>query len=250
MTLKVTRIEEGPMDFMRGASGAAGRKVMQSRPVQAIKKGVGDVVQAGRQASAVGDLAKQVQQLAQVLAQYDKLKAMAGASNAQDPSAKPEPQQSAAPAAFRTDAKPKGKMGQHGFEYTFNSFITDLANSEEQLNEGVMDFLKGAGQAAASKASEKLQSYVGGKGDWLRNAVQGGKDIMQAGREASDTANVEKAAGKLEAVKQQGQVLLKAVVAAVRQMGPTGRNALAQALKNVPPEQQHRVMKLVMSNVK
>jgi hypothetical protein len=56
----VNKLNEGPMDFMRGAGAESGRKVAQS----GIGQAVGDVVNAGRQASAIGNFQKALAQFA------------------------------------------------------------------------------------------------------------------------------------------------------------------------------------------
>lgn len=251
-------VMEGPMDFMRGMAGAAGQKVAQSAPVQAVKRtaqavqqGTRDVVQAGRTASANADFAKLVMQLAQSLAAYDKLKgAMPKQADApQDdasaaPAQQPPQQQSASPEAFRTSQKPKGRMGQHGFEYTFNSFIQDMTG--EQINEGMWDFVKGAGSAIAGKAREKINAYADKNRGWLNDVADAGRGIVQAGRDASAAGNARKAAEQLQQVEQQGKQLLAQVVAAMKKMGDNGRQVLGQAVKSLPPDQQQRVIKLVL----
>lgn len=58
-------VEEGAWDFIKGAAGHVGNQVKQA---------VGNTVRAGQQASLMGNITKSVNQLAQALATYDKLK--------------------------------------------------------------------------------------------------------------------------------------------------------------------------------
>lgn len=259
--LNEAALSEGPMDFMRGMASATGQKVMQSRPVQAVKKQVGDVVQAGRTASQVGDMSKLVIQLAQLAKTRQQLKAklqsaqVPGQEQQAAPAQQPAQQQrpaavppNATPAAFRTTEKPKGRMGQHGFEYTFNSFMQDVYGSE-QLNEGVWDFVKGAGQAAGGKIADKLQQTFASRGAWLTNAVGAGKDIVNAGRQASMQGDLKKAQAQLQQVEQQMQALLKQIVASLKQMGDAAPNAVAQIVRGLPEQEQRAMAQLINSNM-
>jgi hypothetical protein len=238
-------VMEGPMDFMRGMAGHVGNKVAQSAPVQNIKRGVGDVVQAGRTASAVGDLSKQVQQLAQLMLQIGQLQkaaqqaAPAQAAPAQQAPAQQAPAQSASPEAFRTSGKPKGRMGQHGFEYTFSSYIQDL--SGEQINEGMWDFVKGAGGVVADKAREKISAYAERNKGFLNKVADAGKEMWQAGRDASTAGDAKKAAAQLEQVRQQAKQVLGQIVAQVAKLGDNGDAVLKKAVATLPPQHQQKV---------
>lgn len=272
---RIHTLNEGPMDFMRGMGSATGQKVMQSRPVQAIKRNVGDVVQAGRTASQIGDLSKAVMQLAQLLKQRQQLKSKLQMQNVgQQPQQAPQQQQqrqeptmnpaqqrpqrvpaNATPAAFRTTDKPKGRMGQHGFEYTFNSFMQDVYGGE-QLNEGVLDYVKGAGQAAGSKIADKLQQTFGSRGGWLSSAVNAGKDIMAAGRAASAEGDMKKAQAQFQQVEAQFQqvdaqarALMKQIVDSLRQMGEAAPQAVSQIVRGLPQQDQQTIARLILNNL-
>lgn len=259
---KVQRIDEGPMDFMRGAGAMAGRKVAQSAPVQAVKRGVGDVMQAGRDASAAGDFSKAVINFAQLYAKYMQMKG--SMPQQQEPAAAPEQQAGTpagpdvqakqaeiakarqsratppgAPEAFRTTQKPKGRMGQHGFEYTFNSFMQDI--SGEAINEGAWDFVKGAGAAVAGKAREAINTYA--------NKPSIFKDMYSAGKAASQAGDAKKQAAEFEQVKQQTLQALQALVAQMKTMGDNGPKVLQQAVAKLPQDQQQAVMGIIMKNV-
>jgi hypothetical protein len=252
------------MDFMRGMGSATGQKVMQSRPVQAIKRNVNDVVQAGRTASQIGDLTKAVTQLAQLLKQRQQLKAKLQMQNvAQQPQQQQAPQQQqqapqqqkpagvpakATPAAFRTTDKPKGRMGQHGFEYTFNSFMQDVYGGE-QLNEGVFDYVKGAGAAAGGKIADKLQQTFGSRGGWLTSAVNAGKDIMAAGRAASAAGDLKKAQAQFQEVDAQSRALMKQIVDSLRQMGEAAPQAVSQIVRGLPQQDQQVIARLILNNL-
>lgn len=249
---KAVRIDEGPFDFVRGASAAAGSKIANSAPVQAVKRNVSDVVQAGKQASAQGDLTKAVQQFAKLLVKYEKLKGTAPQREEPTMDQQPEqqqqqaapkqqaPQRHATPDAFRTTTKARGRMGQHGFEYTFDSFLQDL--SGEKLDEGVWDFVKGAGAAVAGKVRDKINAYA------EQPSVL--KDIYHAGKQASAEGNARKATQQLQNVEAETKQALKRVVVMVKQMGDNGQKALGQAGKALPPQLQQRVVRLVLANLK
>lgn len=248
-------VMEGPMDFMRGVAGAAGQKVGQAvaRPVQAVKRNVKDVVQAGRTASAVGDLSKAVQRLAQLMMMRDKLKAAVPqtAEPQQTQQAAPAPQQkpqSAAPEAFRTDNKTARFVpGKHGPEYTFNSFIHDMAG--EQINEGMWDFVKGAGAAVADKARAKINDYAERNKNWLTNVVGAGKEVIDAGRQASAAGNAKKATAQFAQVDQEAKQQLTAIVDQITKLGANGQNALKQAISTLPRNQRDRLYQTISNRL-
>lgn len=240
MTLKkVTRLDEGPLDFIRGASGEAGRKVKNS----GLGRAVGDVVRAGRAASAEADanalrgqLGQAVQKLGQLVARYNELN-----GNPQDENPQDEQRDNPMPAdngqqphqqqtdnvssgntmggqaqAFRTTTRPRGRMGQHGFEYTFDSFMHMTFDDEQQLDEGVWDFLKGA----AGEGVRKMINHYQSKPSVL-------KDLYHAGREAS-------AQGNIRSLQKKIQVQAAQIAALASKMGPQGQAAIKAAIQALP----------------
>lgn len=239
----VTRepISEGPMDFMRGAAGATGAKIATAarNTGQAVKRGVNDVVQAGQQASAAADFEKLVYQFAQAFVQYSKLKGGASEPAQQEkPADKPS---DGVPDQFRTTEKPKGRMGPHGFEYTFSSFMQ--ATHGERIDEGVWDFVKGAGNAVKSKVSDKINSYANGAGNTFR-------DIYKAGQEASAQGDKQKEAAQLGQAKQQAIGLLRKIVDIMKQVGgDRSPQMLKNATGKLPPDLRDKVYKVIVGNL-
>jgi hypothetical protein len=250
-------VSEGPMDFLRGAAGETGRKVANS----GVGRAVGDVVQAGRTASAIGEFEKAVAQFAGILAQRDKLKAALGQVSAPDeeqqrqeptmdtpaqaaPTQAAPAQPSKAPAnatpdAFRTTQKPKGRMGQHGFEYTFNSFLQ--ATHGERIDEGVWDFVKGAGGAIGGKVRDAINSY-GDRPSMI-------KDIYTAGKKASAEGDLKAMHAKLAQAEAAAKAALTQLIMTAKGFGPKAQQAVQQAVAKLPREQQSRVGALLMKHV-
>lgn len=185
-------VDEGIMDFVKGAAGHVGNQ---------IKQGVQSTVAAGQQASMSGELSKLVATLFQSLTTYTKLK-KAGPQQAapqaqQAPQQAPQQQpaaQSAAPAAFKPTQKPKTVPGKFGPEYQFSSFLQDIDN-EDFITEGVWDFVKGAAGHVGNQVKQGVQSTVA------------------AGQEASQTADLASAqktavqtiAGVIQLLQKIGQ---------------------------------------------
>lgn len=240
--IQTKALTEGPMDFVRGAGAATGQKIAQS----GLARGVRDVVQAGQAASAVGDFNNMVVQFAKALALYDSLKNQRPQER-QEPTMDPKPQapapqqqkpESAAPEAFRTTQKPKGQMGPQGFQYTFNSFLQDTHG--EQINEGVWDFVKGAGAAVGSKIRDKINQY-GQKASTIT-------DIYRAGVQASREGDQRRQGQKAEQAKQQALELLQQLVDKLKGFGDKAPQVLANAVAKLPQPQQQRVYKTLARN--
>lgn len=245
--VSITRLDEGTLDFIRGASRNVGQKVAQSAPVAATR----DIYRAGQQASRTADFGREVDALARLIVQYDKIKAASQQTNQQPsdlvqraaPTGQPQtgqPASSATPAAFRTTEKPKGQMGKHGFEYTFSSFVRDTHG--EQLNEGVWDFVKGAGVAAGAKIRDQINNYADRAGSTL-------SDIYRAGKHASAQGDATRVESQLAQTQSAADQQLAKVVAATQQMGDNGLNALEQSLRKYPQVVQQRVHRLVIKRL-
>lgn len=248
-------LTEGPFDFVRGAGAAAGQKIAQS----GVGRAVGDVVNAGRQASAVGNLQAAVVKFVKLMQEVDKLSPQGSQQQVrQEPSMnaaqqqqqqqqqqqKAQPRQrvpdDAAPAAFRTQNKPKVRRGKYGDEWTFDSFLHDLYGSEEQLNEGVMDFVKGAGREAWEKARAAVKSY-GERPSMI-------KDLYNAGRAASAEGDQRRQAERAQQAKQKALEQLAIVLDALKAVGPQAGQALQQVLQRVAGNDAVRYHKIIQRN--
>jgi len=241
---KITRIEEstlkeGPFDFLRGAGAEAGRRVggAVANAGRAVAGSVNNVVQAGAAASAQADLEKAIASLAALLTkangtpQQQAHQQPAAQPPAQEPQGNPS---DAVPAAFRRTSKPKGVAGKdgHDFQWTFNSYMQAIHG--EQLDEGIWDFVKGAGKAVGAGIRDKINQYA------ERPSVF--KDIYQKGLEASQQGDANKAAQakvalqkQIQSATQQVQQLASKVspqvlMAAIRKMGGAQANTITKLL--------------------
>lgn len=225
-------LTEGPLDFIRGAGAEAGRRAGSAvaGATRTVAGGVRDIAQAGAQASTLGNLEKAIAQLAQLLAQTS--------GGQQEPQVEPEAPQPPAnssggvPDAFRTTEKPRARMGKYGPELTFNSYLA--ATHGDQLDEGIWDFVKGAGAAVGSKIRNKINKYA--------ETPSVLKDIYSAGMNASRAGNAKKQSAAQTAmtgkIKQQvalvqqlaAKVGPQATMAAVRKAGGAQANAITKLL--------------------
>lgn len=228
------QVREGAFDFMKGAAQHIGGQIKQS---------VSNVVQAGKQQSAVGDITSKLTQLAKVLQQYDQLsgqpqqapqtgqpevmqaKPAVNPARSRAPS-QPIPAPSAStPAAFRTTTKPRAKMGQHGMEYQFSSYLYD--QNDGLLSEGVWDFMKGAGKAVVNQAA------------------QVGKQAIAAGHQSSQAADMQQ-------VKTQYAQLSKEIAQLCSGFGQDWLSKLRGILKQMQldPRTQARLLASVQRAAK
>jgi gas vesicle protein len=161
-----------------------------------VGKAVGDVVNAGKMASMAGNLQKAVQHLLQLMAQSKKMQ--------QQPVAE---------------------------TYTFGQYMEAI--HQDQLDEGVWDFVKGAGGAIRDKIKASVDNYAA-KPSLL-------KDLYVAGKTASNNANADRA--RMAATQVGGQIkqTVVQIKQIIQQMGDNGSQALNTALQNVPPETQKEV---------
>jgi hypothetical protein len=243
---QATRLTEGPMDFVRGAAGAAGQKIAQS----GVGRAVGDVVNAGRQASTVGDLQQEIMKFAKLMARVDQLK---GSGQRQEPTLDQPTQQQSSPAeqpqqpsqsggvaqAFRTQGKPKMNP-KHGGSWTFDSFLADLYSDGQHLDEGMWDFAKGAGREAWNKAVNKVKEY-GDRPSML-------KDLYHAGRQASQEGDARKATETVKNAKTQALQQLAAVLAQFQKVGPQASRAALQAVVSKLGPSGQRVVNVITAN--
>lgn len=240
----VQKLNEGPWDFMRGAGAAAGQKIAQS----GVSRAVGDVVNAGKQASAAGNFQKALSRFAELLSELEKLRPSGERTQQQEPTAEPpqvppKQNQQSIPAntpgvaqAFRSERKPRGVAGKYSMEYTFNSFLQDTHG--EQINEGVWDFVKGAGAAVAGKMRDKINAYAD------KPSVL--KDIYTAGKAASQAGDAQAQAAKYDKIKQKAIAVRGQLRQMMSQLGPQGPAILAKGLAQFPPELQHKMKTHIM----
>lgn len=248
---KIQRLNEGPFDFARGMAGAAGQKMGNAARgfVKGVANTVGDIAQAGRTASIQGDLDSAVAKLAKLIVQYDQLNSsQPDQENSPEQPQQPEDKSAVQPSqtaqqernvggvaqAFQSQGKPKARSGQYGPEWTFNSFLQ--ATHGEQLDEGVWDFVKGAGAEVGNKIRDKINSYA------ERPSIM--KDLYRAGAKAS-------AEGDLRSVKENTLRQLALVIQALKQSVGDPQQVLQTSVQRSvkDPQQASRVIKLVMSNI-
>ena len=203
-------VEEGVFDFAKGAAQHIGGQ---------IKQGVQGAVNAGKQASVLGDLAKNLAQFAQLLSAYDKLK-----GSQQPASAETQQNNQGTPDAFRMTQKPRMRQGQHGYEWQFSAYLQSL-NGEDFLSEGIWDFMKGAGKHIGQQIAAPVQG-----------AIAAGK---QASTQADFTRAKTAASQKLLAILQQ-----------LKQMGPGAGQQLQQLASQNCGQMANRVLSVVVGNAK
>lgn len=236
---KIQRLNEGPIDFARGVAGAAGQKMGSAARgfAKGVTNTVSDVANAGRTASIQGDLDGAVAKLAKLIVQYDQLKVSDSeqqntpdqTTQPQQPSAQP-PQQDrnvgGVAQAFQTQGKPKARPGKHGPEWTFNSFMQ--ATHGDRLDEGVWDFVKGAGAEVGNKIRDKINSYS------ERPSIM--KDLYRAGTQAS-------AEGNIRSVKENTLKQLALVIQALKQSGGDPQQVLQASVQRAvkDPQQASRL---------
>lgn len=169
MALKrVTQLNEGPLDFIKGAARQVAPAVRQT-------------VAAGRQQSAAADLTKAVTLLVQLVQKQ-------AAAKQQQP--RPQYQQAA------QQAQPSNTTQQMPTrpQMTFASYLHDT--DSDLLNEGAWDFIKGVAKAAptfakgvAAHAGKALANKFAND-PWLTNTVRAGSAAVRD--KASQTADVGK----------------------------------------------------------
>lgn len=251
---KKQELNEGPLDFMRGAGAEVGRKVANSAPVQAGR----DVVNAGRAASAQGNIASQltkaIAQLASMMAYIDK----AGSSvdltqqqqqqpqgqqqqpsqqqqaQAKRPQQQGQQQQQQSGNPFVPNQKPRFVMKNGMQQYQFNSFLQAIHG--EKLDEGVWDFVKGAGKEAGTKIRDKINDYA------ARPSML--KDIYNAGKAAS----IDGDAKKVEATKAQAKKQVEVILGLAKQLGPAAPQVIAKAVRQAGGPYQNRILRVIAKN--
>lgn len=173
MTLKrIVNLNEGPLDYARGLVG-----------------GIASAPQRARQTSATADLVKAIKVLAQLINR-------AGAQ----PEQQPPRQQYNTLGATTVPGQPDNKPTRP--QVTFSSFVQQV--SGEQLNEGIWDFVKGAGAHIRDQAIDKINKYAEGP-SWLR-------DVIQSGKSAHNAAEIKRAG-------QQIAIQVKKIQQMIQQLG-------------------------------
>jgi hypothetical protein len=142
--------------------------------------------------------------------------------------------------AFQTGQKPKGRMGQNGFEYTFNSFLQDTHG--EQINEGVWDFVKGAGAAVGGKIRDKINAYAD------QPSVL--KDIYHAGKAASQAGDARAQGAKYQQAIVQAKQLRDQLRQMLQQLGKQAPAVLAKAVSQYDPKLQMNLQKHLMGSTR
>jgi hypothetical protein len=163
---KVVTLNEGPMDYLRGAA-------------QRIAPAIRQVHQAGKQSSLNANFQKALAQLVQMIKQVQPSAQPAA------PKAKPAaPSYNANPGVSTATPNSNGKPAPTNMplsqrQYTFASYIVDTM--ADQLNEGPMDFLRGAAGALGGKITDKVNQYAAGGKSMLRDVVAAGNARSEEG---------------------------------------------------------------------
>lgn len=260
MSLKtVKRLNEGPLDFLRGAGREAGRQVANS----GVGRAVGDMVQAGKAASAEGNARKQreqltaaITQLGQMVVQLQTLQGQPSDENPQDEQRQnPMPADNGQqPAQQQTDNVQSGPASaQPGAQSSvrrltpkmaaarglgqnrprrvgesvgsFEMFLSASFNDNMQLDEGVWDFLKGAGQEGARKVLAKWQDA--GKNSTLAQMYRAGMDAHES--------------GKVKSLEKKVQAQVAAIKQMIATMGPQGWPIAKEIVASLPQAEQQAV---------
>lgn len=272
MSLKsVTRLDEGPLDFLRGAGREIGNKAGAAagalgRGAAAlgnnVRRQAGDVMQAGRAASAEGDrqalvqqLTKSVQQLGALLGQLSQASGQPAdenpegeqrnnpmpADNGQQPHQQQTDNVKLAPAgavgsgavkpmprrlrpsdvAARRAARPASRRAVP----TFDSFLYGSFNDDPLLNEGIWDFLQGAGREGANKVMDKWRQA--GQNSTLAQMYRAG---VKASRE-----------GDVRSIRKQIDGLIASIGEMQAKLGPVGPEVISKALSTLEPNMQRLV---------
>lgn len=239
------QVNEGPSDFMRGAFGELRNKTAaasQRFRQQASQVG-SDIMNAGRQASLRGEVEKLVASIAQMMQPETPAPdaARIEPSMEQEPQSKQAnsavPSPSKANASMTVDQNPKYGGPSQPYNYRYMQFGEFLSRtySGEQLDEGMWDFLKGAGQEVGKRISDKLTSY-----SQRPSAL---RDIYQAGKKTSQVADQRRANDKERNAEMQKRVqmsrAMNQLVNLVSQMNPQARNdVLFLSIRKLPPALQ------------
>lgn len=248
---QVTRLNEGPLDYLIGAGRSVGRNVSAAGR---------NIAAAGQTASITADLAKLLSQFAQVSVAYDKLTAQQPAPTpaarqaapAQQPltlqrmdrrARKPKASKpvTGAPAAFRGAGRPT-VQGAHGPEFRFEQYLQ--AVMADELNEGAWDFIKGAGGEAVNKARQWVNNYAN-RPSLIRDLYQAGKNASAAGdakRQADQqAASVAQQDTQRQQLEQQRTQLIQQIKALLSKAGQQAQSVIAAALSKLPQDVQQYV---------
>jgi len=233
MTYKVTRIEEGSWDFVKGASSEIGKRVRNS----GVANGVRNVVQAGRDASTQGELTSAVAKFYALYRRYQ-----ASNNGARPPQDTPVSNRRTEP-TDQSQQRPQSQQNQRsqyhsqqsnvtqpssasGYtqynpsQYTFSAYMQQVLG--DRIDEGMVDFARGAGSAIGGKIASAVNRY-GERPSVLR-------DIYAAGKKASDAGNAQRnqlaADGLAERTKRQGKIVIQLLA----KLGPRANEALRTAV--------------------
>lgn len=238
---KINQINEGPFDFIRGASSAAKQKIKDSN----LGRNVGDIVNAGKQASEAGDikkrqrqLAQYVQRLGQMMLDYNRFNNIPPDENVNSPTdrnpMKTNNQQT--PAQQQTDnvqqtANQQTDQLNNKFaeSVTFERFLQSTFNPTltVKIDEGIWDFIKGASREGIKKVVDRYQ-----------NKPSVLKDLYHAGAAASRQGDARSLEGNINKVTN-------IIVTLYKQLGPVGQTTLSSAINDLPPEIRRSVKKVI-----
>ena len=201
---RVTRLNEGPLDFIRGAGAEVGNKIRNS----GVGRAATDIYQAGKTASGNADFEA-------LLKKFTATAVQVARNDVDGTSAQraPAPAQQAPAQQAPAQRVPVNKTRQRNIDNRraqasavrsrrpMESFDTFLQQSfAQELNEGAWDFIKGA---AGEGARKLINKYAGGQSTL--------RDIYQAGERASSAANYSKYEAQLNAladeINKQGATL-------------------------------------------
>ena len=206
---KITNLNEGPMDYLRGAA---------KRVVPAIKQ----VHQAGQQTSLNANFTKALNQLVQLVKQVQPNKP--AAQPAAQP-ARPQYGQPGTPVNNATQQMPTRP------QMTFSSFMQ--AVDGEQLDEGMADFLKGAAGAVGQKVADKVKSYTAQGKSTLADIWAAGRDASEAGEGQRQNQQLQQQVVAVKKLMQQLKLnrnqALRAIATAAKPAGVDG-NYIAKLL--------------------
>lgn len=239
------QLNEGPSDFMRGAFGELRNKTAAAsqRMRQQISKTGGDIYQAGKQASSRAEVEKLIFSIAKMISPSAvPTDAERIEPSMEEPAVKQStqptvPSPSKANASMTVDQSPKYGGPSQPYNYRYMQFGEFLSHtySGEKLDEGMWDFIKGAGKEVGKKINDKLSAYA------ERPSVL--RDIYQAGKKTSQVADQRRSNEQARQAEMQQRVqlsrMMNQLVNLVGQMPQQARNdVLYLTIRKLPPALQ------------
>ena len=215
-------LNEGPLDFVGGAAGELGRMAGRSAPVRAVRNVIGAGQAASHAANIRRPLNDLVVQFVRIAKKLSKLSGQVTPPTVQQaPTAKPvqkrmppPPASSHVPDAFRTNGTPSMSNGG----YDFASFMKQF--NGEQLAEGPIDFIRGAGRYVGNSISNYMSSRQ-------HPIVKGFQNMVDAGHAASQKGDIQK-----QIVLKQQLLQLAAQIQTIVKQNPAVWPQVQQIIKN------------------